>query len=229
MNQDKFRGSDLAAPNEPHVACVLVLDTSASMLQEVNGVKPIDALNDGLQIFISQTEMDDLAMERVDISIIQFDSDVNVIQDFIPLRDLKAPTLEVGGMTSTGAAMNKAIQLVEDRKMRYRSMGTPYFRPWIFLITDGGPNDNGWETVAAECLEKVKKKKFVCWGVGTPGYLYEGLSPFTDRVIELEGVDFASLFEWLSASMVSVSSSQVGEKIELPLLPVQSRFVPGVE
>ena len=33
--------------------------------------------------------------------------------------------------------MNRAIDLIEARKDTYRANGVGYFRPWMFILTDG--------------------------------------------------------------------------------------------
>ena len=70
-------GATVAAPGEPHMACVLLLDTSGSMYGD-----PIDSLNKAINDFKEQTIMDDLAMKRVDVAIIEFNDSARVVQDF---------------------------------------------------------------------------------------------------------------------------------------------------
>jgi uncharacterized protein YegL len=42
-------------------------------------------------------------------------------------------------MAAMDAGMRVALDLIEKRKRDYDSAGTPRHRPWIFMITDGGP------------------------------------------------------------------------------------------
>ena len=39
-----------------------------------------------------------------------------------------------------GAAINLALDKLEERKQIYQQAGISYFRPWVFLITDGEPD-----------------------------------------------------------------------------------------
>ena len=79
MNQSTFETPRVAAPGEPHLACLLLLDTSGSM----SGA-PIGSLNKAINDFKEKTMMDEMAKKRVDVAIMQFDDDVSLVQDFTP-------------------------------------------------------------------------------------------------------------------------------------------------
>ena len=38
-----------------------------------------------------------------------------------------------------GAGFNTALDMVEQRKNRYKEAGIAYYRPWVMMITDGDP------------------------------------------------------------------------------------------
>lgn len=59
-----------------------------------------------------------------------------------------------------GAAITKAPDMVEERKREYRANGISYYRPWIFLITDGAPTDE-WQAAANKVFRGKKIK--VCF------------------------------------------------------------------
>lgn len=126
----------VAAPNEPHLACVLLLDTSGSISGE-----PIESLNRGIRQFIEQTSMDEMAQKRVDVAVIAFDDEPRVEMDFTPVSQMEPVTLTAGGCTAMGAAIQMAIDKVKERSRFYASLGTQCFKPWIFMISDGTPLD----------------------------------------------------------------------------------------
>jgi uncharacterized protein YegL len=112
---------------EPRCPCVLLLDTSGSM----QGA-PIAALNDGLRAFKSDLVKDPLASRRVEVAVVTFDSDVNVVQDFVTADQFQPPNLVAQGTTHMGSGIGKALDMLQARKAQYRANGVAY--P-AFLIT----------------------------------------------------------------------------------------------
>ena len=226
LRQEKFggMGGGISNPCEPHMACVLLLDTSGSM----SGA-PIDSLNKGIRDFISQTSLDELAQKRVDVAIIEFNDTVRLVQDFTPLPKMEPVTLTADGCTAMGQAINFAIDKVKERNHFYDDMGTPCFRPWIFMITDGVPTDD--ITAAAERIKIEENKgeygKIKFWACGVPGADVEFLKNLSRRVIMLDEKKFDGIFDWMSKSMVTISVSRVGENPQLPDLNKDAQAIPG--
>src|SRR5207245_4545551 len=102
---------EIANPQQPHCATILLLDTSGSMSGE-----KISALNEGLKHFKDEVLHDELASKRVDLGVVTFGHSVSVIHDFSTIEDFEAPTLEAGGSTPMGEAISKAADLIEVRK-----------------------------------------------------------------------------------------------------------------
>src|SRR5213592_3069928 len=156
---------EIANPQQPHVATVLLLDTSGSM----SGGK-IAALNEGLTLFKQDVSTDDLACKRVDLAVVTFGSSVSVLHDFASIEDFDPPELAADGATPMGAAILKAGELVEQRKGQYKAQGTDYYRPWILLITDGEPTDmqpgdEMWKQVVRVVHDGEASRKFMFFAV----------------------------------------------------------------
>jgi uncharacterized protein YegL len=114
-----------------------------------------------------------------------------------------------------GAAIHQALQMVDDRKAEYKKNGISYYRPWIFLITDGGPTDE-WKTAAAAVREGDTGKKFAFFAVGVKGANMDILSQISVREpLSLDGLRFRDMFKWLSSSLKSVSQSTPGTDVAL--------------
>lgn len=114
-----------------------------------------------------------------------------------------------------GAAITTAIEMVRQRKETYRSNGITYLRPWIFLITDGGPTDP-WGSAAEQVKKGESDKAFSFFAVGVEGARFEILSQISVKEpLKLKGLRFRDLFQWLSASQQSMSRSGPGDSVPL--------------
>ena len=216
-------GGGISAPGEAHMACVLLLDTSGSMVGD-----PINSLNKAINDFKEQTSMDELAQKRVDIAIIEFNDTARVVQEFTPLSMMQPVTLSATGCTAMGAGIELAIGKVKERNRFYASMGTPCYKPWIFMITDGAPTDdisNARQRIIDE-ESKGTHGKLKFWAVGVPGYSKDTLTSLTKRCIALDEANFKGIFDWLSESMVTISVSRVDENPQLSNLPEDAHTIP---
>lgn len=208
-DQISFETAGFADNPEPRCPCVLILDVSVSMSGQ-----PISELNAGLTVFKDELAADSLAMKRVEVGIVTF-GPVRVESPLQPAASFYPPTLSVQGDTPMGAAIRQAIELVNDRKQEYRNNGISYYRPWIFLITDGGPTDE-WKSAAAAVREGEASKKFAFFAVGVKGANMDVLAQISTRApIALDGLKFRELFTWLSSSMQRVSQSTPGTEVKL--------------
>jgi uncharacterized protein YegL len=167
----------------------------------------IQELNAGLQLFRDELFNDSLASKRVDVAIVTF-GPVNVECDFTDIQNFIAPHLSTSGDTPMGAAVEKAIQMIRERKDTYNSNAIKYYRPWVFLITDGAPTDS--VTRAAQLVrEGEASKSFMMFAVGVEGADLSVLRSLCVREpLKLKGLQFRELFQWLSASLSTVSKSK---------------------
>jgi uncharacterized protein YegL len=229
----------LAENPEPRCPCVLVLDTSGSMGVVVadsghdlgytiqqdgqtyravsGGVTRIDKLNEGLRAYHTDLMADPLAPQRVEVAVITFGSSVQTACPFTTAHQFIPPTLTADGETPMGAAILQAIDAVAERKRLYKSHGLHYYRPWIFLITDGEPTD-AWKPAAARVKEGEARKEFAFFSVGVEGADFDVLGRIgTRQPLTLKGTNFRELFVWLSQSQRSVSQSTPGQEDQVKL------------
>jgi uncharacterized protein YegL len=208
--QSPFVADVFAENPEPRCPCVLVLDTSGSM----EG-RPLTQLNAGYQTLLTELLEDALASKRVELAVVTF-GPVRLVQDFETPDMIAASDLEVTGDTPMGEAIEFAIDLVHQRKDVYRQAGIAYYRPWIFVITDGSPTDS-WKAAARAVKEGEASNAFSLFTVGVEGADMETLKQIAVREpIRLKGLRFAELFRWLSNSLKSVSRSKTTERVALP-------------
>ena len=87
----------LRNPNEPHLAFLLLLDTSTSMADRVGLKTKIQLLNEAVARLKQEMMLDELAASRVDIAVVEFNSTARVVCDWTPLSQFQAPQLSADG------------------------------------------------------------------------------------------------------------------------------------
>src|SRR5262245_31317121 len=208
-------GLEFADNPEPRCPCVLLLDTSKSMTGE-----RIAALNQGLSAFKDELMKDPLARQRVEIAVVAFGGAVQVVQTFVTADSFQPPQLQANGQTPMGTAILKALDMIEARKLEYQRNAVAYYRPWVFLITDGAPRGEPLETTR-EAVKRIKRdeaaKKVAFFAVGVKGANMKLLSKMCSRPpLELRGLRFVDMFVWLSKSTERIAHSREGEQVALP-------------
>jgi uncharacterized protein YegL len=210
FDQVPFEPGGFADNPEPRCPCLLLLDISGSMAGA-----PIRELNAGLLNFKDELSADSLAMKRVEIAVITF-GPIKVENNFHTAPGFSPPVLEARGDTPMGAAIKQGVDMIRVRKEEYRANGISFYRPWVFLITDGAPTDE-WQSAATLIREAESSKSIAFFAVGVQGANMEILKQISVREpLKLEGLKFRELFQWLSNSMKSVSRSTPGTEVLLP-------------
>lgn len=211
---EKFFVDDLIENPTPRLPVALILDTSSSMFGA-----PIAELNDGVNLFIEAVRNDDTAKYSAEIAIITFGDLVRVVQDFTTVDQIEPKNLFADGLTPMGQAVEKGVELLENRKKLYREVGVDYYQPWMVLMTDGQPTDY-IEGAVQKVQTLLANKKLVIFPIAIgPHADLMTLARFTTKnrpPLRLKGLKFREFFEWLSQSVSRVSRSMPGEKVKLP-------------
>jgi len=183
--------------------------------------KPIDELNAGVRQLKDELMADEMAQKRVEIAVIGF-GPVATLSDFQTPDVFEPPALVAGGDTPIGAAIETGLALLDQRKQAYKANGVSYYRPWIFLITDGGPTD-AWHAAAEKVKAGEAANHFSFFAVGVEGARIDVLGQIATREpLKLQELRFRDLFKWLSNSLSAVSKSQMGTQV-----PLESPTAPG--
>jgi uncharacterized protein YegL len=160
--QEPYIDVEFAANPEPRCPCILLLDSSASM-----SGSPIQELNEGLRALKQDLVADTMAAKRVELAVITF-GPVEVVTEFCTPDLYNPPSLIANNNTPMGQAIELAFEKLESRKKNYRDNGISYYRPWIFLITDGEPTDQ-WQNAAALVHRSEEQKAAAVVSVGVSG------------------------------------------------------------
>ena len=216
MYEDQIPFAEPVFGNNPEsrCPCILLLDKSISM----RGA-PIRELNEAVAAFRDDLLADGLnsmTVKKVEVAVITF-GPVQVEAEFQSVDILELPVLEASGDTPMGAAIEKAVLMLEQRKDAYRNNGINYHRPWIFLITDGAPTDY-WQNAAKLVHAGESDDKFLFFAIGVKGADMATLGRISSPQrppVSLQGLKFKELFLWLSNSLKRVSASTPEDKVKL--------------
>ena len=167
MEQNPFTSiaeDEFAKNPEPRCASLLILDVSSSMTGD-----RIRELQDGLTVYKDELVGDGLARKRVEVAVVTFGGSVDIVQNFVTADAFTPPILTPNADTPMGQAVVAGLNLLDQRKQEYRNNGIGYYRPWVFLITDGGPTDINtpqWPEAISRVKAGEEAKAFSFFGVG---------------------------------------------------------------
>ena len=206
----------VAHPDRPQAACALVLDTSRSMRGE-----KIRGLEAGVKAYKEYLHKDEMAKDTVETCVITFDNEARVVHSFSNVEEMPEITLKAQGWTAMGAAIDTAIQQIEERKNHYKEEGVDYYRPFLVIITDGGPTDmkgGKLEEYAQKLQDGARNKKYVPLVFGTKNADFDKLKRLVGETGAVVGIDqarFEDLFQWLSRSVSGLKDSKPGDVVQL--------------
>jgi len=204
---------DLYHNPTPRVPVALCLDSSGSMRRDGK----IKELVEGVNFFYDAVDEDDEAHDAVEISIVTFNDQATLVQDFADIEHVaELESIAAQGRTEIGSGVNLSLDILEKRKKDYFAAGVQYHQPWLVLMTDGKNEGSGSELERA--IKRVNdlvtqgKLTVMAFGIGDEADM-NLLQRFTpgDKPWRLRGVEFVELFKWLSQSVATVSGSMVDE------------------
>ena len=182
---------------------MLLLDTSFSMQGEA-----LTQLNNGVAQLRAELVRDPLASKRIELAVVTFGGEVRILSEFTSVDRFIVPTLEAQSETPMGAAIHTGLDMIEHRKKMYKEHGIAYYRPWVFLVTDGYPTDH-WRSSADRVHEGEHDSRFIFFCVGVLEADFPTLRQISVRPpLRLRRLEFREMFMWLSSSLSAVSRSR---------------------
>ncbi|MCG7418667.1 MULTISPECIES: vWA domain-containing protein [Microbacterium] len=220
--------TDYAPPVDAPVSAVvpvcLLGDTSSSMAAGPGPVSPIAALNAGLSSLISTLQIHPEAADTAVVEIIEFSSTASVVMPYTHVDAAATPpVLSANGSTGYGEAFALARRGLEALVAAHRS--TLVYRPTVYMITDGGPTDTGWESELDTLCSLPFAPNICVFGVaGADEAVLRRIARRDRGMVWLadEGTDpaqaFAALFPALVRTVLnSASAAAAGAPVPAPI------------
>jgi uncharacterized protein YegL len=203
----------------------LLLDTSGSMTGT-----PINAVNQGIQVFQAAIRSDPRAIETAYVSLLTFDSEARQVVPLTSATGFSAPQLQAQGGTSLGKGLRLLEQCISKEViLNSGSEQKGDWKPVIFIMTDGQPTDD-WLS-AAESLKRHKYNVIACAaGEQADEEMLKHLSDYVLRLCDTTEQSIRAFFEWVTQSTKRMSDSvgtvYANEGIQLPPPPPALVIIP---
>lgn len=127
------------------VPVLFILDTSGGMGRQIKAPdgytkRKVQLLNEGLEQFTQDIHDHFETYEAVDVSLVTFGGDVELKQEFTPIKDWTPPQLDASGSTPMCEAIIKGASHFDDYRTAVDDQGLSRKRTLVWLLTDGRPN-----------------------------------------------------------------------------------------
>ena len=181
----------------------LVLDVSESMAG-----KAIDDVQSGIKMLTDALMSDPFAMETVYISVIAFAGKAKTITPLTYVMDFIPPKLPIGSGTNLSDALKVLMHEIDTNVKKNTPETKGDWKPLIFILTDGTPNDN-YKATAAQWKMNYGKYSTIAVLMGENSDA-TALKSITDNVLvfkETTKESYQAFFKWASSSIQSCAYS----------------------
>jgi uncharacterized protein YegL len=200
---------DVVSATEPAVPCILLIDTSESMRID----NRIGNVRRGIESLRNAILMNAEAADRVEFLVITFSNFTKVHGRFQDPQGFVPPMFEASGGTMMGAAINTALDELDNQKELYKKDQRTYYTPWLFLITDGIPGnakgpDPEFDKAANRLMQLSDSNKILFQAIMVnPNCSVDHLKKLSSQQpISLGNISWKDLFVFISASVQSMDS-----------------------
>lgn len=218
---------DLVTNTSTRLPVCLLLDISGSMRKN----DAIVSLNKGIELFYEAIKNDDQAASSCEIAIVTFADEAELREDYSTVENKKPEYIDYvpNGGTALAHGVMKALEVLDDRKAKYKENGTEYFQPWLVILTDGLPGDvEDLPAAHEEVKKRIVEKKLTLFpaavgGDGDPEKTKQVLaeldkfSPVPGRALHIKDLKFEEFFAWLgrSVSIVAETAEKPGDTVQM--------------
>lgn len=231
---------------------VLLLDcstsmTSATVPREGESVPSVGtkftAMCDGLSKWVPKLREDPRLEHALDLAVITFGpggvqvhrtrgdltEPATAAEAFSSVGLFGLPVLGTGGVTPMVEAIRTALEVVRIRKTQLIDKGLQYYRPMIWMLSDGEPTDDrgqplgmpGVADIAKTLRDQESRGMYLFFAVDVGGAdqaVLEALGG-ANGAVAFEGTDWLKLFMAISNSMHHIGSQKDISELKRQMVP----------
>lgn len=175
---------------------ILLADTSSSMREWM------EELNTAIRDMLGTLKEQESLKAEIHISFITFgNGGANLHTALTPVSNIEFNNFTEGGMTPLGGALRIAKEIVENREI----IPSKSYAPIILLLSDGGPNDDGWEDEMHRFINDGRSKKCMRMSLGIGrDYDYDVLKSFSSSGEVYEAKDSTNIIDFFKFMTMTI-------------------------
>ena len=175
---------------------ILLADTSSSMREWMG------ELNTAIRDMLGTLKEQESLKAEIHISFITFgNGGANLYTALTPVSNIEFNNFTEGGMTPLGGALRIAKEIVENREI----IPSKSYAPIILLLSDGGPNDDGWEDEMHRFINDGRSKKCMRMSLGIGrDYDYDVLKSFSSSGEVYEAKDSTNIIDFFKFMTMTI-------------------------
>ena len=175
---------------------ILLADTSSSMREWMR------ELNTAIRDMLGTLKEQESLKAEIHISFITFgNGGANLHTALTPVSNIEFNDFTEGGMTPLGGALRIAKEMVENREI----IPSRSYAPIILLLSDGEPNDNGWENEMYRFINDGRSKKCMRMSLGIGrDYDYDVLKRFSSSGEVYEAKDSTNIIDFFKFMTMTI-------------------------
>lgn len=175
---------------------ILLADTSSSMREWMG------ELNTAIRDMLGTLKEQESLKAEIHISFITFgNGGAKLHTALTPVSNIEFNDFTEGGMTPLGGALRIAKDMVENREI----ITSKSYAPIILLLSDGEPNDDGWEDEMHRFINDGRSKKCMRMSLGIGrDYDYDVLKSFSSSSEVYEAKDSTNIIDFFKFMTMTI-------------------------
>ena len=175
---------------------ILLTDTSSSMREWMG------ELNTAIRDMLGTLKEQESLKAEIHISFITFgNGGAKLHTALTPVSNIEFNDFTEGGITPLGGALRIAKDMVENREI----ITSKSYAPIILLLSDGEPNDDGWEDEMHRFINDGRSKKCMRMSLGIGrDYDYDVLKSFSSSSEVYEAKDSTNIIDFFKFMTMTI-------------------------